>query len=408
MKSVAFEWNSITDPKVQGIYIYKKTLNAEGTSELVYYTTIQSRFSTHYVDTAVKPDTRYTYTFKTFSAIGEGRASREIVVNTLPVIESVSWIHSITGMPRVAKIIWRPHSNQKVKAYVMERKTLEDEKWEKLDTITGRLNAEYIDEELNDNFVYMYRLRAITYDGITSTPSVIVKVVTKALPNPITNLSATTSIANKINLNWDESLQEDFALYYLYRSKEINSGYEVIAKLHNNTFVDKIEANGKTYFYRVSAVDKDTLESEHSKKSIQGMTLSAPEAPSIVKAKRVGNNIEIHWSKTDPRSVSYSVIRSHKKGWFDEVSEEFTQIKGTQFIDKNVEADSTYSYVVYSVDINGIKSDESVRVKIVIPESDEIIQTKSETIEEEPKTQTIEAKKDTIVTASEDLDLSSL
>lgn len=408
MKSVAFEWNSITDPNVQGIFIYKKVPNAEGISELVYYTTIQSRFSTHYVDTAVNPDTRYTYTFKTFSEIGEGRTSREIVVNTLPVIESVSWIHSITGMPRVAKIIWRPHSNQKVKAYVMERKTLEDEKWEKLDTITGRLNAEYIDEELNDNFVYMYRLRAITYDGITSTPSVIVKVITKALPNPITNFSATRSIANKINLNWDESVQEDFALYYLYRSQEINGGYEVIAKLHNNSFVDKIEANGKTYFYRVSAVDKDTLESEHSKNSIQGMTLSAPEAPSIVKARRVGNNIEINWSKTDSRSVSYSVIRGHRKGWFNEVSEEFTQIKSTQFIDKNVEADSTYSYVVYSVDINGIKSDESVRVKIVIPESDEIIQMKSETVEEESKTQTREAKKDTIVTASEDLDLSSL
>jgi len=399
MKSVAFEWNSITDPKVKGIYIYKQVPNAEGKSELVYYTTIQSRFSTHYVDRAVIPDTRYTYSFKTFSEIGEGRAGREIVIHTLPVIESVSWIHSITGMPRVAKIIWRPHSNQKVKAYMIERKTLEDEKWEKLDTITGRLNAEYIDEGLNDNFVYMYRLRAITYDGLTSTPSKIVKVVTKALPNPITNISATTNVANKININWDESVQEDFALYYLYRSKDINSGYELIAKLHNNTFVDKVKENGKRYFYRVSAVDKDSLESEHSKNSIQGMTLSRPEAPSIVDAKHIGANIEIHWSKTDPRSVSYSVTRSHKKGWFDETSEEFTKIKGNQFIDKNVEANSTYSYVVYSVDINGIKSKESVTVKIVTPKSDKLLESKVKTAQD---------KKDTTITASEDLDLSGL
>jgi len=401
MKSVAFEWNSIIHPNVQGIYIYKMVENADGMSELVYYTTIQSRFATHYVDTAVKPDTRYIYTFKTFSAIGEGRTSRRIVVNTLPVIESVSWIHSVTGMPRVAKIIWRPHSNQKVKAYVMERKTLENEKWKKLDTITGRLNAEYIDEELKDNFVYLYRLRAITYDGITSTPSVTVKVVTKALPNPITNLNATTNIANKININWDESVQEDFALYYLYRSKEIHSGYSVIAKLHNNNFIDKIKENGKIYFYRVSAVDKDSLESEHSKNTILGMTLSIPEAPSIIIAKHVGSNIEIHWSKTDPRSVSYSIIRSHKKSWFDETIEEFTEIKGNKFIDKNVAADSTYSYVVYSVDVNGIKSNQSVRVKIVIPKSDEIIEEKNET-------QAVEAKKDTIATTSEDLDLSGL
>ncbi len=401
MKSVAFEWNSIIHPNVQGIYIYKMVENADGTSELVYYTTIQSRFATHYVDTAVKPDTRYIYTFKTFSAIGEGRTSRRIVVNTLPVIESVSWIHSVTGMPRVAKIIWRPHSNQKVKAYVMERKTLENEKWKKLDTITGRLNAEYIDEELKDNFVYLYRLRAITYDGITSTPSVTVKVVTKALPTPITNLNATTNIANKININWDKSVQEDFALYYLYRSKEIHSGYSVIAKLHNNNFIDKIKENGKIYFYRVSAVDKDSLESEHSKNTILGMTLSIPEAPSIIIAKHVGSNIEIHWSKTDPRSVSYSIIRSHKKSWFDETIEEFTEIKGNKFIDKNVAADSTYSYVVYSVDVNGIKSNQSVRVKIVIPKSDEIIEEKNET-------QAVEAKKDTIATTSEDLDLSGL
>jgi len=122
---------------------------------------------------------------------------------------------------------------------------------------------------------------------------------------------------------------------------------------------------------------------------------------SIIIAKHVGSNIEIHWSKTDPRSVSYSIIRSHKKSWFDETIEEFTEIKGNKFIDKNVAADSTYSYVVYSVDVNGIKSNQSVRVKIVIPKSDEIIEEKNET-------QAVEAKKDTIATTSEDLDLSGL
>ena len=404
MKSIAFEWNSLSDPKVQGVYVYKKTPDAE--SELAYYTTIESRFSTHYVDTDVNPDTRYTYAFKAFSEVGEARDGKVIVVNTLPVIESVSWIHSITGMPRVAKIIWRPHSNQKVKAYVMERKTLEDEKWEKLKTIQGRLNAEFIDEELKDNFVYMYRLRAITYDGITSTPSQIVKVVTKALPKPITNLSATTDMPNKISLTWDVSVAEDFALYYLYRSEDIDGGYELIAKLHNNVFVDKIEENGKIYFYRVSAVDKDSLESKHSKNSIKGMTLTRPEAPAIVEAKRVGSTIEIQWSKTDPRSVSFSVVKSHKKGWFDETSKEFTKIQGSKFIDKNIEADSTYSYVVYSVDVNGIKSEESVKVKIVTPKIDDTLKVKEEKVvakEEAPIKQ-----EETTLAPSESLDLSGL
>jgi len=412
MKSVAFEWQSITDPKVKGIYVYKNKEAEDGSSELAYYHTIKSRFSTHYVDTGVKPDTRYTYAFKTFSQDAEGNMGKNVIVNTLPVIASVSWIHSITGMPRVAKIIWRPHPNESVKAYIIERKTVEDEEWRQLETIKGRLNAEYIDEGLQDNFVYMYRIRALTYNGIISTPSVIVKVVTKALPKPITNLTATRNLPHKIALNWDLSTQEDFALYYLYRSEDLQSGYELIAKLHNNTFADKIQENGKTYFYRVSAVDKDGLESKHSKGSVSGMTLSRPEAPAIVEAKRVNENIEIHWSKTDPRSVSFTVLRTHKKGWFDATTKEFRGLQTNKFIDKDIEADSTYSYVVYSVDENGIKSDESVTVKIVIPESDEIIQAKEEKVDasevvETPK-ESVVVQEENLVVPSEDLDLSGL
>ncbi|MDQ7043363.1 MAG: hypothetical protein Q9M34_07495 [Sulfurimonas sp.] len=415
-KSVAFEWNSITNPKVKGIYVYKKSPNVEGASvkeesKLKYYTTINNRFSTHYVDTNVKADTRYVYAFKTFTENAEGPISKKIVVNTLPVIESVSWIHSITGMPRVAKIIWRPHTNQKVKAYIIERKTLQDEKWEELDTIEGRLNAEYIDEELKDNFVYMYRLRAITYDGIVSTPSVIVKVVTKALPKPITNLNATKNLPNKIKLTWDESVQKDFALYYLYRSENIDGGYELIAKLHNNVFIDKIKEHGKSYFYRVSAVDKDGLESLNEQTTILGMTLTPPLAPAIVEAKRVGASIEIYWSKSDPRSVSFTVLKTTKKGWFDERTKEFRGIKANKFIDTSIEAGSTYSYVVYSVDKNGIKSDKSAMVKIVIPETDKLVAVAKEAKVKEEKVKAKEEQvqiQSTIVAPSVDLDMSGL
>lgn len=407
MTSVAFEWGSITNPTVKGVYVYKKMPIAKGKSKLVYYTTIESRFSTHYVDNDVKPDTRYSYFFKAFSEKGEGKPSRVVTVNTLPVLSSVSWIHSITGMPRVAKIIWRPHSNKKVNGYVMERKTLKVDKWQEIGIIKGRLNAEYIDEDLKDNFVYMYRLRALTYDGITSTPSVIVKVVTKALPKSITNLRATRAIANKINLNWDKSVQEGFALYHLYRSKDIKSGYRLIAKLQNNTYSNKIEENGQVYFYKVNAVDTDGLESEDSKASL-GMTLSASKAPAIVQAKRIGNTIVIQWSETDTRSVNYTVNRTHKKGWFNEVSKTFAKIKGHQFKDENIEADSTYSYVVYSVDVHGIESKESMRVKIVTPKTMKKAKTHSKSTAKPQVKKQKQVTPSSTTASSDNLDLSGL
>ncbi|MEA2072054.1 MAG: hypothetical protein U9O86_00585 [Campylobacterota bacterium] len=411
MKSIAFEWNNISDHRVRGIYVYKKTPSVDDKpSELQYFSTIDSRFKTHFVDSDVNPDTRYSYVFQTFKDDADGPKSKPFVVNTLPVLQSVSWIHSITGMPRVAKIIWRPHTNEKVKAYVVERKTLEDEKWEKHATVTGRLSAEYIDEELNDNYVYMYRVRVVTYDGITSTPSQIVKVVTKALPMSIKNIKTTTNLPHRIDIKWGESKEEDFALYYLYRSSDIDGRYELIAKLHNSKFSDKIDEDGKSYFYRVSCVDKDGLESENSKSSIQGVTLSRPDAPAIVEAKNLGKSIEIHWSQTDPRSVSYIVTKLHKKGWFKESSEEFIGIKSHKFIDTNVEPDSTYTYVVQSLDKHEIISEESVAVKIITPESTEIQrapQAKVTEVKESVVAPVVETKEE-LISAPQDLDLSGL
>jgi fibronectin type 3 domain-containing protein len=367
MNAIAFEWKNITDPRVKGIYINKKDMGAKVASEDIkddYYDTVDSRFTTHYIDDKIVPDTKYNYYFKTFSAKAESRPSRIVTVNSLPVLQSVSWIHSIEGMPRSAKIIWRPHTNQKVKSYIIERKTLQDNKWEKIATVNGRLNAEYIDPELKDNYVYKYRVRVKTYDGIVSTPSETVRVVTKALPKPIMGIIATKNLPKQISLNWDKADYKDFYRYYVYRSEDIDGTYELIAKLHNNKFIDKITEDGKSYFYRVSSVDKDALESKHEKLSVQGMTLSKPNAPAIVGAILVGNRVELSWKRVDPRTTSYTVLKKSKKGWFDTVSAEIEGVPSTKYIDSNIESDTTYFYQVCAVDKNGIRSEPSIEIKI--------------------------------------------
>ena len=384
MKAIAFEWKSIKDPRVKGIYIYKKNPDTkDNKSELEYYKTIESRFTTHYVDIDVVPDTKYSYAFKTFAKDSEGVQSRVIVLNSLPVLESVSWIHSITDMPRSAKIIWRPHQNQKVKSYIIERRTLEDKKWSKLAVVQGRLNAEFIDLDLNDNFVYNYRVRVHTYDNITSSPSQIVKVITKALPKGISQITTTNNLPKKIKVNWEKSTAKDFGLYYVYRSESVDGSYDLVATLHNNRFEDKIAEDGKSYFYRVSVVDKDGLESKHEKLSIQGMTLQKPETPDVVKVNEVNGNIEIIWSSNDSRINTFTVTKTHKKSWIDKVTEDFEGIKGNKFVDREILADSEYTYIIYGIDKNGIKSEPSIKMKIKTKESNKIIPVKKEVIQKE-------------------------
>ena len=375
MNSVAFEWKSIkNDSRIEGIYVYKRSPEDENQQELKYYDTIENRFKTHYVDNDVKPDTRYTYAFKVFSKDAEAKQSESYDLSTLPVLQSVSWIHSISGMPRSAKIIWRPHVSERVDSYIIERKALDDREWEKLAELKGRLHAEYIDEDLDDNQVYMYRVRVKTFDRIISTPSEIVKAVTKPLPKSVSYIQATKNLPRKIEISWQDTTQKDFYRYHLYRSDEVDGSYELIAKLFNNNFTDKIDEDAKAYFYRVSVVDKDGLESLYDKNTIMGKTLAKPATPTLLGAKYLGDRIEIRWKANDKRAKSFIVERKYKTSWFEENIQDFKGIKGEKFVDKHIKPDTTYSYIVYSIDSNGIKSQPSIEVSITTPESNTIVQ----------------------------------
>ncbi|MCK9490821.1 MAG: hypothetical protein M0Q24_01925 [Sulfurimonas sp.] len=368
MNAIAFEWNAIVDERVKGVYVYKQKNSLEG-SELRRYKTLNNRFTTHFLDNDVTPDTSYTYSFKTFSQDAESQMSEMKTLNSLPVLQSVVWIKSIENMPRAAKLIWRPHANQKVKSYIIERRTLEEESWKRIATIDGRLNAEFIDTGLKDDFVYKYRVKVETFDKITSTPSEIVQVVTKPLPNPVRYIVATTDLPRKIEINWEKSEAKDFHRYHLYRSTSSTGSYELIAKLYNPTFTDVIEEDSKEYFYRVSVVEKNGLESIHDKISIQGITLMKPQTPSLLEAKLIGDKIEINWNNKDSRVIKYSVVKKSKTGWFDAKEEEFIDIKGTRFTDPEIGPNITYYYRVYAIDAYGLKSNPSIEVQVKTPVS---------------------------------------
>lgn len=366
MRSVAFEWEPLKDPRVEAIAIYKSSAN-NGSNELKYYKSVKNRFSTHYVDTDVEPDTRYKYAFKTMSESQESLPSEVLTLNTLPVLASVTWIHSVSGMPRTAKLLWRPHANQRVKSYIVERKTLESDNWDTHAEIEGRLNVEFVDEDLKDQYTYLYRVKVRTFDNIISTPSEIVKVITKPLPPEVSNLSASRDLAKKIELHWNKSNAKDFARYYVYRSEDPQNGYTLLAKLHNNHFTDEVGKDGVAYYYRVSVVDKDGLESKYQEQSVQGLTLIKPNPPAVFEAQFLGNKIALRWSKADERAQSFVVSKRTKVGFFEETKKDYPGIAGKKFIDSDIAPEQTYYYQVYAVDSNGILSKPSIEVEVKTP-----------------------------------------
>ncbi len=364
MNAVAFEWKPIQDARVEGIYVYRSNPET-GDGKLHRIDAIEQRAATHYTDTNVVPGTAYQYRFSSYMANGhESQASETISVNTLPVISSVSFFESIGNMPRSAKLIWRPHTNIKVKGYQIERQTLEDPEWNVLAYIDHRLSAEYIDSGLKDNHVYKYRLRAVTYDKLVSTPSNIVKVVTKPLPNPVTNLTTTTDLPQKITLNWDASSAPDFSHYNIYRSTSATRGFDYHVKLKETTFTDTVKEDGASYFYKVTVVDSDGLESPRDTVAMQGTTLHQPKTPVITDAQVINGAATLHWKNNDVRTASYVLIKTTKKSWIDKSIQEIKNIKETQFTDVDIAADTVYLYQVVAVDQYGVRSKPSIEAEL--------------------------------------------
>ena len=60
--SVGFEWKKIEDYRVHGVNIYRGTPMA-GSQSFQRIGSVGNRYGTHFVDTHVKPNKKYLYTF---------------------------------------------------------------------------------------------------------------------------------------------------------------------------------------------------------------------------------------------------------------------------------------------------------------------------------------------------------
>ncbi|MDD4854965.1 MAG: hypothetical protein PHQ22_09205 [Sulfuricurvum sp.] len=356
INTIAFEWKAITDPNVSGYNIYRSS-PAESNQTLSRIATINSRFATHYVDEKLTPNTQYLYRFTSSGKeYIESNGSEMMTVSTLPMIAPVSFFQSVGNMPRSAKLLWRPHPNTRINGYIIDRLNVNDQKWAEIKTIEGRLNAEYIDRDLKDGQVYYYRVRAITFDKLSTEPSETAKLVTKPLPAEVKNITATTNLPKAIALKWEASKLEDLSHYNIYRSASSNGNYEYRVKLTETTFTDTTKEDGEPFYYKITAVDKDGLESPMGSLITQGISLAKPHAPIAYDGKVYANGVDLQWTNDDPRVISYTVIKTTKISWINRESVEINNIKEFKFHDSSIKPNTGYIYEVMGVDKDGIRS----------------------------------------------------
>ena len=94
---------------------------------------IDNRYTTHFSDDDLQPNTQYTYALAAATKKGfESRPTASYTVTTLPRLEGVSYIQAISDLPRQIKVLWRPHESQRIEKYILERTSPSTSKWKKI------------------------------------------------------------------------------------------------------------------------------------------------------------------------------------------------------------------------------------------------------------------------------------
>jgi fibronectin type 3 domain-containing protein len=369
INAIALEWKKINIPRASGYHIIRADMQTDGKFKRV--ATVDNKFATHYLDKDLEANSKYGYKISLLTKNGlESQASDTLIVATLPNFESVSLIESISDLPRQIKILWRPHSNSRVSEYIIERTSPTQSKWEKIASIENRLNAEFIDLNLKDNEIFMYRIKSVTFDGIVSNFSQITSATTKALPGQITALEVTRDLPRKIQLSWGKSQTSDVLYYNIYRASSPTGSYSKIAKarVNHNRFDDNIDEDGQIYFYKITTVDKDELESKKEDVvPVMGSTLSKPQMPQITLAMIEGNKMILNWIARDERTVSYNIYKISKESWVTSSEILIPNVNGLRFEDPDVVRGIEYGYRLQSVDKNGLLSETTDKSTLMLP-----------------------------------------
>ena len=170
-----------------------------------------------------------------------------------------------------------------------------------------------------------------------------------AIPDAIpTGLAVTGTTSSTITLDWDDNTEPDFASYTVYRAPDGVNFAAVATGVTSSTYTDTGLDSGTPYWYKVSAVDDSTNESNQSE-AVQSST------DSIVFA--------VYPISTDPLTPFYgqeAVITNTSATWevtaqspLDGAFSDFG-VGGTYKYTKGSDAgEASFTYTVYDYDGTG-------------------------------------------------------
>lgn len=264
-----------------------------------------------YSDTAVQPNTIYTYKVRAFRNAGGGAASNEATVTTLPLITAPTNLRAVAIDGKV-QLTWQDNSTNE-DGFKIRRKGPNDIDFTDIGSV-GVNVTNYSDSQIQPNTTYAYKVRAYrnTGGGGASNEATVTTLPLIAAP---TNLRAVAG-AGKVGLTWvDNSTNEDGFIVERKVGTDPNTAFvdRFTTAPNVTTYSDTAVQANTTYTYRIrafrnsggGAASNDAtvttpppVQADTTAPTVSSVTLT-PALSSLKTSYQPGEAVTITWVSSD-------------------------------------------------------------------------------------------------------------
>ena len=309
------------------------------------YSLLGTTTATSYTNTGAAVGKTYYYRVKAVNSVGTSGYSNIVsgkAKTAAPAAPSVTAGNSSTGKPQLT---WKAVSGA-VK-YEVYRSTRQNSGYSLLGTTTS---TSYVNTGASTGTTYYYRVKAVNRDGMASGYSNIVSGKAKAAAPAAPSVTAGNSSTGKPRLTW--KAVSGAVSYRIYRSESRGTGYSLLGTTSSTSYVNTGAAAGKTYYYRVKAVNRDGMASAYSNIVSGKAKAAAPAAPSVTAGNSSTGKPRLTW-KAVSGAVSYRIYRSESRGTGYSL---LGTTSSTSYVNTGAAAGKTYYYRVKAVNRDGMAS----------------------------------------------------
>lgn len=321
VRCVPLSWRASAEEDVTGYEIER----SEGeTGDFTKLAKVNGRDETKYLDGRRDPGNlpdaqAYSYRIRAFNNVGsKGEWSDIVEAETRgvppPPVETVA----ISGLARAVEVSWAQSEDEKVVGYRVQRRGGDDTEWREAGTVQGRDSTSLLDRagaasgvpagRLRDGEQYRYRVCAVNTAGAGSPWSEETAAVTKKAPAAPSGLQTSADIASKVALAWQPSPETDISGYIVESRSVDGRRWREVARTLDCQSEETGLKPGEERFYRIKAVDAETLESAWSEE-VCGTARPLPAPPTGLVSEWDGDGVRLAWTPPDGEIREFLVYR---------------------------------------------------------------------------------------------------